>query len=422
MTKPTAKTFLKHWHSSDVRGIAQLATQATNGVTRIVEEVHQSVLDTINASGGPISDQTRGITGLVYKSIYGVTQLLSQGVDEVLTRLGPSLQSNDVTQLGTPQREMVLSALNGVIGDHLVASNNSLAIPMTLRYQGQDLNWQAVPSMPEATGKLLLLIHGLCLNDRHWHTQDNEHESDHSEALASALNYTPVYLRYNSGRHTSQNGRELSTQLEQMIIHWPVPIEELTVVAHSMGGLLIRSAYHYAKQDALLWPNQLKNIVFLGTPHHGAPLERVGNWVDVILESTAHTAPFARLGQVRSAGITDLRYGNVVDEDWQGRNRFHHHPDARQLVPLPEGVTCYTAAATTAERRTVLADRLIGDGLVPLRSALGQHEDRRRSLTFAQTSRWIGYRMNHLDLLSSPKVTRQIVQWLTPSSLVPGVL
>lgn len=414
MTKPTAKTFLKHWHSSDIRGIAQLATQTTTGVTRIVEEVHQSVLDTIDRSGSPIAAQTRGITGLVYKSIYGVTQLLGQGVDEVLARLGPSLQSADATQPGTPQRDMVLSALNGVIGDHLVASNNSLAIPMTLRYQGRDLNWQALPAMPDATGKLLLLIHGLCLNDRHWHTQDNEQESDHGAALASALDYTPVYLRYNSGLHTSHNGRELSTQLEQMITHWPVPIAELTVVAHSMGGLLIRSAYHYAKQDALCWPNQLKNMVFLGTPHHGAPLERVGNWVDVILESTAYTAPFARLGQVRSVGITDLRYGNVVDEDWQGRNRFHHHPDARQLVPLPEGVTCYTAAATTAERRTVLAERLIGDGLVPLRSALGQHEDRRRNLAFAPTARWIGYRLNHLDLLSSPKVTRQIVQWLTP--------
>lgn len=410
MTKPTAKTFLKHWHASDIRGIAQLATQTTTGVTRIVEEVHQSVLDTIDRSGSPIAAQTRGITGLVYKSIYGVTQLLSQGVDEVLTRLGPSLQAADVTQPGTPQRDMVLSALNGVIGDHLVASNNSLAIPMTLRYQGRDLNWQALPAMPEATGKLLLLIHGLCLNDRHWHTQDNEQESDHG----AALDYTPVYLRYNSGLHTSHNGRELSTQLEQMITHWPVPIAELTVVAHSMGGLLIRSACHYAKQNALCWPDQLKNIVFLGTPHHGAPLERVGNWVDVILESTAYTAPFARLGQVRSAGITDLRYGHVVDEDWQGRNRFHHHPDARQLVPLPEGVTCYTAAATTAERRSVLADRLIGDGLVPLRSALGQHEDRQRNLTFAPTSRWIGYGLNHLDLLSSPKVTRQIVKWLAP--------
>jgi len=410
MTKPTTKTFLKHWRSSDIRGIAQLATQATTGVTHIVEGVHRSVLETIETPNSP----THGITGLVYKSIHGVTYLLGQGIDQVLAGLQPILESTGDTPPGTPQREMVLSALNGVMGDHLVTSHNPLAIPMTLRYQGQDLNWQALSSMPEATGKLLLLIHGLCLNDRHWHAQNKEQAVDHGEALASALNYTPLYLRYNSGLHTSQNGRDLSAQLEQMITYWPTLIEELTVVAHSMGGLLIRSAYHDAKLKALRWPDHLKNIVFLGTPHHGAPLEQAGNWVDVILESTPYTAPFARLGQVRSAGITDLRYGNVVDEDWQGRNRFHRQPDTREIVPLPEGVACYTAAATTAERRTVLADRLIGDGLVPLRSALGQHDDGRRNLAFAKTSQWIGYRMNHLELLSSPKVTEQIIQWLTP--------
>jgi pimeloyl-ACP methyl ester carboxylesterase len=410
MTKPTTKTFLKHWRSSDIRGIVQLATQATTGVTHIVEGVHRSVLATIETPNSP----THSITGLVYKSIHGVTYLLGQGIDQVLAGLQPILESTGDTPPGTPQREMVLSALNGVMGDHLVASQNPLAIPMTLRYQGQDLNWQALSPMPEATGKLLLLIHGLCLNDRHWHTQNKEQAVDHGEVLASALNYTPLYLRYNSGLHTSQNGRDLSAQLEQMITYWPTQIEELTVVAHSMGGLLIRSAYHDAKLKALRWPDHLKNIVFLGTPHHGAPLEQAGNWVDVILESTPYTAPFARLGQVRSAGITDLRYGNVVDEDWQGRNRFHRQPDTREIVSLPEGVACYTAAATTAERRTVLADRLIGDGLVPLRSALGQHDDERRNLAFAQTSQWVGYRMNHLELLNSPKIAEQIIQWLTP--------
>jgi pimeloyl-ACP methyl ester carboxylesterase len=271
--------------------------------------------------------------------------------------------------------------------------------------------------MPGATGKVLLLIHGLCMNDLQWHAQRNGQVVDHGEALASNLGYTPVYLRYNSGLHTSQNGHELSALLEQLVTHWPTPIEELTVVAHSMGGLLTRSAFHYAKQDRLRWPDCLKNMVFLGTPHHGAPLERAGNWVDVILGSTPYTAPFAKLGQLRSAGITDLRWGNVLDADWQGHDRFHRKPDNRQLVPLPEGVACYAVAATMAPKRGALADRLIGDGLVPLHSALGQHDDPQRSLVFAKTSQWIAYRTGHMALLSSPEVTRQMVQWLTPAQV-----
>ncbi len=414
MTRPALKVPLKHFRTSDIRGVAQLVTQATAGVTRLVEGVHQSVWDTFGVSGGRLPGQTGGITGVVYRSVRGATQLLGKGVDVLLARLQPLLDADEGAKSETPQREAVLAVLNGVIGDRLVASNNPLATPMTLRYHGGVLSLQDPLPIPEATGKVLLLIHGLCMNDLQWCTQHQGQVVDHGEALASALGYTPVYLRYNSGLHTSQNGRELAAQLERLVAHWPVPIEELSVVAHSMGGLLIRSAVHYARQGALHWPDCLKNIIFLGTPHHGAPLERAGNLVDVILGSTPYTAPFARLGHLRSAGITDLRYGHVLDEDWRHHDRFHHQPDARQLVPLPGGVGCYVVAATTAAKRGTLADRLIGDGLVPLHSALGQHHNARRNLKFAKTSQRIFFRMNHTALLSSPDVYRQMLQWLTP--------
>lgn len=430
MTKPVSKGTLKHLRASDLRGLALLATQATAGVTRIAEGVHQSVWRTLGAPDGETPGQTRGLTGLVYTSVRGVTQLLGKGLDTVLTKLQPLLESAEDAAPGTPQREAVLAALNGVMGDRLAASHNPLATPMTLRYQGVALNWQALPAMPEATGKVLLLIHGLCMNDLQWHAQRNSPKGkkgrvlDHGESLATALGYTPVHLRYNSGLHTSQNGHELSALLEQLATHWPRPIEELTVVAHSMGGLLIRSAAYYAQQEARHWPQHLKNIVFLGTPHHGAPLERAGNWVDVVLGSSHYTAPFARIGHLRSAGITDLRYGHVLDTDWQGHDRFHRKPDDRQPVPLPEGVACYTVAATRASQRSTLINRqlegIVGDGLVPLHSALGQHDDPRRNLAFEKTSQWIVYRTNHLALLSNPAVTRQMLRWLSPGRVGGG--
>jgi pimeloyl-ACP methyl ester carboxylesterase len=250
------------------------------------------------------------------------------------------------------------------------------------------------------------------MTDRSWQTPG----ADHGAALATTLNYTPLSLRYNSGLHISQNGHQLAAQLEQLVTHWPAPMEELAVVAHSMGGLLIRSAVYVAQQQGMRWPARLKNIVFLGTPHHGVPLERAGNWVDVLLASTPFSAPFAKLGQLRSAGITDLRYGHVLDVDWQGHDRFHRQPDCRLPVPLPEGVACFTVAATTAKQRSALADRLLGDGLVPLHSALGEHADPQHTLAFAKPSQFIAYRTSHLALLSSPAVTRQMLTWLTPSN------
>ncbi|MDO8774594.1 MAG: alpha/beta hydrolase [Burkholderiaceae bacterium] len=402
--------------TSDMRGMAQLATQATQGLTRIAEGVHQSVWAALGAptgqAAGQTRGQTRGITGLVYKSILGVTHLLGTGVDKVLARLQPLLESAEAAPPESPQREAVLAALNGVLGDRLAVSRNPLATPMTLRFQGAALRWQTPPAASTVTGKVLLLIHGLCMNDLQWTTQHEGNTVNHGTALATALGYTPVYVRYNTGMHTSQNGLELSQQLEQLVQHWPVPLDELTVIAHSMGGLVTRSAVHNAQQRGLTWPAHLKNIVFLGTPHHGAPLERAGNWVDVLLGSTPFSAPFKKLTQLRSAGITDLRYGFVLDVDWQGHDRFRRQPDHRTHLPLPAGVACYTIAAAAAAMRSAVADRLVGDGLVPLRSALGQHDDAQRNLGFAKSSQWIVYRVNHLGLLSNPQVTAQLLDWL----------
>jgi hypothetical protein len=414
MSERSSRNPIRHLRSSDIRGLTQLATQATTGVTGIAEGVHQAVLNGMGIPGGDTPGRARGITGLVYRSINGVTRLVGGGIDTLLASLLPLLGPDQANSPETPQRAAVLAALNGMMGDRLVASDSPFATPMSLRFQGEVLNWPDRPAMPEATDKVLLLVHGLCMNDLQWHAQHDGKVFDHGEALARALGYTPVYLRYNSGLHISQNARELATQLEQLLGHWPSPIREISVLAHSMGGLLIRGACQLAQEQAMAWPDRLANIVFLGTPHHGAPLEQGSNWLEFLLEGVPYAAPFARLGQLRSAGITDLRHGHVMDQDWQGRDRFELNPDSRLPVPLPAGVACYGVAATTAPKRGLLADRLIGDGLVPLRSALGQHDDPRRELEFGSDSQWIGYRMNHLDLLRSPRVNRQLLEWLSP--------
>lgn len=419
MPKPPAKapaSPVKHLRPSDLRAVAQLATQATRGVATMAEGVHQAVWSTMGVAGAGKA-KTRGITGFVYRTVHGVTELVGKGLEVAFTKLEPLLESLVDAPPDTPEREAVLAALNGVLGDQLEQSHNPLATPMTLRYQGQVLNLNALPpAIPGATGKVLLLVHGLCMNDLQWTpgepAADGKAVANLGAALESELGYTPIYLRYNTGRHTSHNGRELAAMLEQLLAHWPVSVKELTCVVHSMGGLVIRGAAHYARQDGLRWPRQLKNIVFLGTPHHGAPLERAGNWVDVVLGATLFSKPFAKLGQLRSAGITDLRYGHVLDADWVGHDRFKRKPDSRQPLPLPEGVACYTVAATLAKPRSLLAERLVGDGLVPLRSALGQHDAPEHNLHFAKDRQTVVYRMNHMEMLCSPVVRDQVLAWL----------
>jgi hypothetical protein len=397
-----------HLHPADLRGFARLATQATAGLADLVEAMHHTIARP--GGRGQPPGRTRGLTGLVYKSVRGVTRLVGGGMDVLLAQLKPTLAG----RASSPQREAVLAALNGVMGDYLVASDNPLAIPMRLRRDGRPLVLETAAlaaAIPHGGGKLAVLAHGLCLNDRQW----NRGGHDHGAVLARTLGYTPLYLHYNTGLHTSINGRALAGLLETLLRQWPQPVDDLVIVAHSMGGLVARSACHYGAAAGHAWPRRLSKLVFLGTPHHGAPLERGGNWVDVILDATPYAAPFARLGKIRSAGITDLRYGNVLDEHWQGRDRFARARDTRQFVPLPRGVQCFAIAATTGKKRGDLRDRLLGDGLVPVASALGRHDETHRSLSFPASRQWIGYGMSHLDLLGRPEVSDRIVRWIAPA-------
>jgi hypothetical protein len=402
---------LRQLRASDLRGVARLATQATRGISRVAEGVHQSVLGTMGLPGGAEPGRTRGLTGMVYQSIRGVTKLVDAGLQAGLARLEPFFVQGAPGAAVQWEREAVIAALNGVMGDRLARDNNPLCTRMGFFQQGLPLDVSALAASGEANGKLLVLVHGLCMNDLQWLRDGN----DHGAHLEKALGYTPVYLRYNTGQHTSTNGAELSSQLDALVAAWPVPVTEVAVLAHSMGGLVARSACEQAAMPGAppsRWLPLLRHLVFLGTPHHGAPLERAGHWVDVLLGSTPYSRPFARLAQLRSAGITDLRYGHVLDSDWVGRDRFRKTPDQRTPVPLPEGVVCCAVAAAVAPRRSPAADRLVGDGLVPLHSALGIHDDAVRTLGFPKQRQAVFYRLGHLALLGDKGVARQVEQWL----------
>ena len=396
--------------SNDLRGVNRLVVDAIVGVVDLVEAMHYNVAAIPRLIAKPKRNRTTGITGFVYRSIRGAIGLVGIGLDSLLGRLEPLLGEGSRWR----GRETLLAVLNGVLGDYLAASNNSLAITMRVRRGGvtlPDERESLTAAIPHAGGKLLVLLHGLCMNDLQWKRKGH----DHGASLARDLAYTPVYLHYNSGLHISINGRAFAERLETLVQLWPVPLTELVIIGHSMGGLVARSACHYGALARHEWVRHLDKLVFVGTPHHGAPLERGGNWVDLLLGASRYSAPLARLGKIRSAGITDLRFGNLVDEDWTKHDRFKRTGDLRVPVPLPQGVACYAIAATTGKKAGDLSDRLIGDGIVPLASALGHHANPKLALTFEDSRQRVVYGISHLDLLSRPEVYAQIKQWLAES-------
>ncbi|HSI60069.1 MAG TPA: alpha/beta hydrolase, partial [Ideonella sp.] len=360
----------------------------TRGLADVVEAVHHTVLQVPGPLGKVAPGRTRGITGLVYRNVHGVAGLVGGGLDLALQ----VFSSLDKGASG-PRREALLAALNGVLGDHLAATKNPLATPMAWRQAGRDLDLQSAASLSAslaapASGRLLVLVHGLCMNDAQW--LRNGH--DHGAALAAEAGWTPVYLRYNSGLHIAHNGAQLARELEALLRAWPVPVEELALLGHSMGGLVARSAVQQARAGRLAWPRALRRMVFAGTPHHGAPLERGGHWIDTLMRLSPYIAPLARVTRLRSAGITDLRHGGGP--------------------ALPRGVRCFALAATTGEQPGGWRDTLLGDGLVPLRSALGEHEDAALALGLPAAHKAVITEAGHFDLLDRPAAYEQLRRWL----------
>lgn len=321
----------KSTNGSDLQGITHLIKDATLGVVDIVEVMHHRALHHPFVPKTPIQRMISSITSFTYKNIRRSTLFVAWGLDKIFGNVVPA---NRATQ-STNELEALKSVLNGVIGDYLHEKGNPLEIPMQFRYQSQPIPLhpdEIKRIYPNPGSKILIMVHGLCMNDIQWTRKGH----NHGETLAVELDMTPVYLHYNSGLHISENGKTFSALLEELIMHWPVPIDEITFLCHSMGGLVSRSALHYGQQQQKNWTKYLTNIVFLSTPHHGAPLERIGNYVHVTLDTIPHTRPFARLGKIRSTGITDLRYGNLTDEDWSNVETFELHRDQRQHIPLPE--------------------------------------------------------------------------------------
>ena len=389
----------------DLRGATRLVVEATRGVTDVVEAMHAEIAGGPRILGCPLDTPARLATRPVYGSIRNVTRLVGASLDVALAGLAPLLGES----APGPRREALLSALNGVLGDYLAETGNPLAIEMCLRHRGRPLPLERRAlrlALPRAGARVLVLIHGSSLNDRSWTRSGH----DHAAAMARDLRFTPVHLLYNTGLHISTNGRAFAALLERLVAAWPRPVEELIFVAHSMGGLVSRSACHHGEAAGHAWRRKLRALVCLGSPHHGAPLERGGHWVDLLLGVSRYSAPLARLGRIRSAGVTDMRFGYVLDEHWEGRDRFAHGRDDRSRLDLPEGVGCYAIAATRTPRG---AARRLGDGLVPLDSALGRHSRPQLALGFPEAHQWVAHGMGHFDLLGRPEVYAKVRSWLS---------
>ncbi len=391
-----------------IQGSTRLVFDSVEGITNTVERMHESIAQTPMLLAPIQPGRAHGLiaTG-VYKVIRGINAGLREGVDRSF-----GLLPRELRQAGNSSAEIrLVAALNGVFGDHLENSGNALATPMTLRTPEHALdpaNPRAVAgALPAASPHLVVLVHGLSLSELGWYR--NGHPSI-GDRLRDELGCTPLYLRYNTGRHISTNGREFAQQLQLLRDNWPVPVESISLIGHSMGGLVIRSACSYAERHQAPWLQDLQRVVCLGTPHHGSPLEKAGHAFETAMKKLPYAEPML-FGKLRSAGIKDLRHGALLDEDWQGHDPDERRPEQHQVVPLLAGVDYYFAAASLGRDERDPLGHLLGDLLVRHDSAVGIHNNELKHLKIRPENCRVFHEKNHFDLLDDPLVQQQVVDW-----------
>jgi pimeloyl-ACP methyl ester carboxylesterase len=395
---------------AEVRGYTRLVKEATLGVTEIVQAMHHRIVHPPFLPSTPIQHIITGIADITYFNIKTATNWIGGALDKTMG-LFPSSHGGDISP---GKRKDFVAVLNGIIGDHMTRTNNPLVLSMQLNYKGHKIDPESTAfqeALSRSKGKIMIMVHGLCGHDNRW----EENGINPSENLAKALNYTPLYLQYNSGLHISDNGQQMNAILNELIHKFSNAINDIVLIGHSMGGLVIRSSCHYDMEENDRWTKLVSKIITLGTPHHGASLEKLGNYVDNILEVIPYTKPLARLGKIRSTGITDLRFGSVID-DAQGQDRFELSEDNRIQVPLPEGIECFAIAATKNPTEKEKFSKLSGDGLVSVNSAIGIHKDEKRNLNFPESNIHLCYDTKHTQLLTDEKIFIKIHEWISPSN------
>jgi pimeloyl-ACP methyl ester carboxylesterase len=399
--------------TDELRALSRLAFDEVGSAPGGIGGVHRAIADRVFGALGPAARPVEAVHGAIaaasYAAVGGSFGLAGRAVDVALRARGAAA----VPLSSTPRGAAVIGAVQGLRGDHLEHAGSALHAPMAVRVGGAPVPPEPAAlaaAFPETAGRLVVLLHGLMETEHAWSLGAERAGGTYGDRLAADLGVTPVFVRYNTGRHISENGRSLAELLEALVAAWPTEVTEVALVGHSMGGLVARSAAHRATLDGMAWPRHVRRVVTLGTPHLGAPLAQGTGALAALLGALPETRPFAGFLRKASAGIRDLRAGSLVDEDWQGRDIDGLRAAAVAEVPLLEGATHCFVSATVTRTPGHPVGRVVGDLLVLEGSAAGR--SRRRTIGFREEDGLHVGGATHFALLNHPAVYAQLRGWL----------
>jgi pimeloyl-ACP methyl ester carboxylesterase len=401
---------------NELRALSALAFEELRRFPGGIRDMHLGIAQRAFRGVGPAARPVQVIHDAVsrraYDAIASGAARLGRAADATIESRGIG---QDLPLSTTPPGSALIAALNGLVGDQLERSRSELHQPASVRADGEAVALDArslSAAFPHASGRLVVFLHGLMGTEFYWDWGGAHPGENYGARLASDLGCTPVYLRYNTGLHISENGRSVAALLEELVAAWPVEVRELALVGHSMGGLIARSACHQGAGSGQRWSERVRHVISLGTPHLGAPLEQGAHVAAAALHALPETRMLGAFLRRRSAGIRDLRYGSLVDEDWQGRDPDALRAAACKEVPLHPGARHCFVSATITRNPGHPVGRLLGDILVLTPSATGRGRTRR--IPFASEHGHHVSPTHHLALLNHPEVYERLRGWLEP--------
>ena len=378
---------------------------AVDGIHKVQRAISERVFRLVGYGVGPAAKPVKVVYDAITDGIYST---ISHTMTTAAPIAGNAIHGQTTGKLSDRAGgARVLAALQGLIGDKLHEQGSALATTMSVRVDGRPvaLDTDSLRSVyPTATGDVVVFLHGLIETEAFWALGNRP---TYGQRLGADIGVTGVEIRYNSGLHISDNGLLLAELLDQLVAAWPVPVTSISLVGHSMGGLVIRSACAVPDHS---WVDHVRTVVTLGTPHTGAPLEKVVHFGSAALNALPETRPFGSLLRRRSTGIRDLRFGSLDERDWRDREPDALRAEAQTDVPLLDGVSYYCVSATLARTPANPIGWVLGDGLVQVPSAQGR--SRKRDMGFERDNRLHLPEAHHFTLLNDERIYERLRVWL----------
>ncbi|NKY31169.1 lipase family alpha/beta hydrolase [Nocardia gamkensis] len=395
---------------AEVRALARLAGDELGGAVDGIAAVHRAIARRVFAAVrwgvGPAAAPVELMHDAIAESVYRVVSRSAVAAGMVAERtadLPGAAPSRTVYGSG------LLAAVQGLIGDELERERPILAGPMTFRIDGAPVPAELVGARVRRPGAhIVVFLHGLVETEHAWRLGGGP---TYAERLESDTGCTALQVRYNSGLHISENAAQFSELMQCLVERWPVPVERVSLVGHSMGGLVARGACFVASEAGVPWVELVRQVVCLGSPHMGAPLEQLVHYASAALVRLPETRPFGQLLRRRSGGIRDLRDGSLVDEDWRDLDADALRRRVIREVPLLRSAEHYFVTATVTRSPRHPLGRVIGDGLVLTPSGGGRNRTRRIGFDVDKGMHLAS--AHHFTLLNHDAVYRALRAWLT---------